>query len=247
MIEHHNTIIVIPARMWATGLPGKPLADLHGVPMVVHVWKQAVAANIGHVLVAAAENQIADAVRLAGGDAMVTPLNLASSLDRIAAALSMRDPIGRFENVLSIPAYLPMIEKLDLQRCLAGLTNETVDVATLAAPLLDPALIEDPQIVKAIAPLSGDREVAYIRDFVRKIDETIDPPFWQHIPIYAYRRAALEKLASLDPSTRETLRGLEQMRALDHDMRVAVVKVDSVPLAVNTPADLEAARRMLKA
>ena len=247
MIEHHNTIIVIPARMWATGLPGKPLADLHGVPMVVHVWKQAVAANIGHVLVAAAENQIADAVRLAGGDAMVTPLNLASSLDRIAAALSMRDPIGRFENVLSIPAYLPMIEKLDLQRCLAGLTNETVDVATLAAPLLDPALIEDPQIVKAIAPLSGDREVAYIRDFVRKIDETIDPPFWQHIPIYAYRRAALEKLASLDPSTRETLRGLEQMRALDHDMRVAVVKIDSVPLAVNTPADLEAARRMLKA
>lgn len=246
MIEHHNTIIVIPARMWATGLPGKPLADINGFPMVVQVWKQAVAANIGHVLVAAAENQIADTVRAAGGDAMVTPLNLASSLDRIAAALSMRDPARRFENILSIPAYLPMIEKLALQRCLAGLTNEAVDVATLAAALDDPVLLEDPKIVKVIAPLSGDREVAYIRDFVRKADETVDPPFWQHIPIYAYRRAALEKLASLDPSTRETLRGLEQMRALDHDMRVAVVKVDSVPFAVNTPADLEAARRMLK-
>ena len=247
MIEHHNTIIVIPARMVASSLPGKPLADIHGVPMVVHVWKQAVAANIGHVLVAAAENQIADTVRAAGGDAMVTPLNLASSLDRIAAALSMRDPSRRFENVVSIPAYLPMIEKLALQRCLAGLTNEAVDIATLAAALNDSALIEDPKIVKAIAPLSGEREVAYIRDFVRKIDETVDPPFWQHIPIYAYRRAALDKLASLDPSTRESLRGLEQMRALDHDMRMAVVKVDSVPLAVNTPADLEAARRILKA
>ena len=247
MIEHHNTIIVIPARMWATGLPGKPLADIHGLPMVVHVWKQAVAANIGHVLVAAAENQIADAVRAAGGDAMVTPLNLASSLDRIAAALNMRDTAKRFENILSIPAYMPMIDKLSLQRCLAGLTNEAVDVATLAAALSDPVLLADPKIVKAIAPLNSEREVAYGRDFVRKVDETIDPPFWQHIPVYAYRRAALDKLANFEPSTRETLRGLEQMRPLDHDMRIAVVKVDSVPLAVNTPADLEAARRMLKA
>jgi 3-deoxy-manno-octulosonate cytidylyltransferase (CMP-KDO synthetase) len=247
MIEHHNTIIVIPARMWAKDLPGKPLADINGLPMVVHIWKQAVAANIGHVIVAAAENQIADAVRAAGGDAMVTPLNLASSLDRISAALDMRDKAKRFENVLSIPAYLPIIEKLDLQRCLAGLTNEVVQLATLAARLSDHALIDDPQVVKVISALNAQREVAFARDFVRKLDDSFEPPFWQHIPIYAYRRAALDHLADKPPSTRETLRSLEQMRALDYDMRIAVVKVDTAPLAVNTPADLEAARRMMKA
>lgn len=246
MIEQHNTIIVIPARMVAQNLPGKPLADIHGVPMIVHVWRRAVAANIGHVLVAAAENQIADAVRIAGGDAMVTPLNLASSLDRISAALNMRDPTKQFEHVLSLPANLPMIEALALQRCLAGLTNESVDVATLAAVLSDQD-VNDSKIVKAIAPLSTEREVAYVRDFVRQIDETFEPPFWRHIPIYAFRREALDKLAGLPPSTRENLRQLEQMRALDHDMRMAVVKVDTAPFSVDTPAELEAARRSLKA
>ena len=246
MIQQHNTIIVIPARMVAQNLPGKPLADIHGVPMIVHVWKRAVAANIGHVLVAAAENQIADAVRVAGGDAMVTPLNLASSLDRISAALGMRDSAKRFEYVLSLPANFPLIEALALQRCLAGLTNESVDVATLAAALSDQDA-SDPKIVKAIVPLSTEREVAYARDFVRKVDETFEPPFWRHIPIYAFRRAALDKLAGLEPSTREVLRQLEPMRALDNDMRMAVVKVDLNPISVDTPADLEAARRSLKA
>lgn len=246
MIEQHNTIIVIPARMVAQNLPGKPLADIHGVPMIVHVWRRAIAANIGHVLVAAAENQIADAVRVAGGDAMVTPLNLASSLDRISAALNMRDPAKRFEYVLSLPANLPMIETLALQRCLAGLTNESVDIATLAAALPDKD-VNDPKFVKAIVPLGPEREVAYARDFVRKVDDSFESPFWQHIPIYAYRRDALDKLATLPPSTRENLRQLEQMRALDHDMRMAVVKVDTSPLSVDTPIDLEAARRSLKA
>ena len=246
MIEHHNTIIVIPARMVAAGLPGKPLADIHGSPMIVHVWRRAIAANIGHVLVAAAENQIADAVRAAGGDAMVTPLNLASSIDRIAAALAMRDPAKRFEYVLNLPANVPSIDTLTMQRCLAGLTNETVELSSLAAAVVNPSEAGNPNIVKAIAPLSDAREVAYARDFIRKLDDTFEPPFWKHIPIYAYRRDALEKLASLPPSTRENLRGLEQMRALDHDMRMAIVKVDSAPLSVNTPADLEAVRRMFK-
>ena len=246
MIQQHNTIIVIPARMVAQNLPGKPLADIHGVPMIVHVWKRAIAANIGHVLVAAAENQIADAVRMAGGDAMVTPLNLASGLDRIAAALNMRDPAKRFEYVLNLPANLPMIEALALQRCLAGLTNESVEVATLACALYQQD-VSDLKIVKAIVPLNTDREVAYARDFVRKLDDSFEPPFWRHIPIYAYRRTALDKLAALPPSTREVLRQLEPMRALDNDMRMAVVKVDMNPPSVDTPAELEAARRSLKA
>ncbi|MDE2445321.1 MAG: NTP transferase domain-containing protein [Alphaproteobacteria bacterium] len=247
MIEHDNTIIVIPARMVARRLPGKPLVDLHGLPMIVHVWKRAKAANIGHVLVAAAENQIADAVRAAGGDAMVTPLNLAASVDRISAALKLRDPQHRFSNILSLPATLPTFEKLALQRCLAGLTNTTVDLATLASPLTDPEELNDPHVVKAIAPLSTEREVAYARDFVRKLDDGFEAPFWRHIPLYAYRRETLDRLASLAPSTRELLRQLEPMRALDHDMKIAVVKVDTSPLSVDTPADLELARRTMKA
>jgi 3-deoxy-manno-octulosonate cytidylyltransferase (CMP-KDO synthetase) len=246
MIEHDNTIIVIPARMVAMRLPGKPLVDLHGLPMVAHVWKRAKAANIGHVLVAAAENQIADAVRAAGGDAMVTPLNLAASVDRISAALKLRDPHHRFTNILSLPATLPLIEKLDMQRCLAGLTNPSVDMATLAAPLTDEDALNDSHVVKVITPLNADREVAYARDFVRKLDDGFEAPFWRHIPIYAYRRETLDRLASLPPSTREILRRLEPMRALDNDLKIAVVKVDTIPLSVDTPADLETARRSLK-
>jgi 3-deoxy-manno-octulosonate cytidylyltransferase (CMP-KDO synthetase) len=246
MIEQHNTIVIIPARMASTRLPGKPMADIHGVPMIVEVWKRAVAANIGHVLVAAAEHQIAEAIRAAGGDAMMTEPRLPSGSDRVAAALALRDGPKRFQFVLNLQGDLPTIDPLALRRCLAGLTNETVDIATIAALITDDADVTNPNIVKAIAPLDGDREVAYARDFVRVVDPEMQAPFWHHIGVYAYRRTSLEKFVSLPVSTREKNRSLEQMRALDNDMKIAVVKVDSVPLGVDTPADLEIARRMLK-
>jgi 3-deoxy-manno-octulosonate cytidylyltransferase (CMP-KDO synthetase) len=246
MIEQHNTIIIIPARMASTRLPGKPLADINGVPMIVEVWKRAVSANIGHVLVAAAENAIADAIRNAGGDAMVTEPRLPSGSDRIAAALALRDSAKRFDYVVNLQGDLPTIDPLAVQRCLAGLTNDSVDIATIAAKIEDDADIANPNIVKAIAPLDGEREVAYARDFVRVVDADMQAPFWHHIGVYAYRRAALERFVTLPVSTREKERSLEQMRALDNGMKIAVVKVDTVPLGVDTPADLEIARRMLK-
>jgi 3-deoxy-manno-octulosonate cytidylyltransferase (CMP-KDO synthetase) len=247
MIEQHNTIIVIPARMGSSRLPGKVLADIHGVPLVVEVWKQAVAANIGHVLVAAAENQIAEAVRKVGGDAIVTERLLIKDVDLIAAALSLRDSIKRYKYILILSCDYPILDALSLRRCAAGLMNETVDIATIAAKLDNPAEIADPNIVKAIAPLDGEREVAYARDFVRVVDQDTPTPYWQLIPVFAYRRAALEKLASLPASTRETNRNLEPLRALDHDMKIAVVKVDQAPLRVESSADLEHVRRLLKA
>ena len=246
MIEQHNTIVIIPARMASTRLPGKPLADINGVPMIVEVWKRAIAANIGHVLVAAAENAIADAIRSAGGDAMVTEPRLPSGSDRIAAALALRDSAKRFDYVVNLQGDLPTIDPLAVQRCLAGLTNETVDIATIAAEIHDAADIANPNIVKAIAPLEGEREVAYARDFVRVVDADMKPPFWHHIGVYAYRRSALERFVKLPVSVREKERALEQMRALDNGMKIAVVKVDTVPLGVDTPADLEIARRMLR-
>jgi 3-deoxy-manno-octulosonate cytidylyltransferase (CMP-KDO synthetase) len=246
MIEQHNTIIIIPARMASARLPGKPLADLNGTPMVVEVWKQAVAANVGHVLVAASDNQIAEAIRKVGGDAITTELRLSKDIEQIAAALALRDQDRRYRFVVSLPCDLPIFDALALRRCLAGLTNDSVDIATIAAPFADETAISDPHVVKAIAPLEGEREVAYARDFLRVVDLDAPAPYWRHVSIFAYRRTALEKLVALPVSTREHNRDLEPMRALDNDVKIAVVKVDAAPLRVDTPADLETVRRLLK-
>jgi 3-deoxy-manno-octulosonate cytidylyltransferase (CMP-KDO synthetase) len=246
MIENQNTIVVIPARMASTRLPGKPLADIHGLPMILHVWKRAVEANVGQVLVAAAEIEIAEAVRQHGGDAIVTDPAHPSGSDRIAEALQLRDPEGRFGFVVNLQGDLPTIDPLSVQRCLAGLVNEQADISTIAARIEDQADVDNPNIVKAIAPLSAEREVAFARDFLRQVGPDHPPPHWHHIGVYAYRRPVLERFVSLPVSEREAGRRLEQMRALDNGMRIVVVRVDTVPLGVDTPAELETARKMLR-
>jgi len=246
MIENQNTIIVIPARMASARLPGKPLADIHGVPMIVHVWRRAVEANVGQVLVAAAEVEIADAVKAQGGDAIVTDPSHPSGSDRVAEALRLRDPEGRFGFVVNLQGDLPLIDRLSVQRCLAGLVNEQADISTIAAPLTSAEDLANPNIVKVIAALSGEREVAFARDFVRRTGPEHLPPHWHHIGVYAYRRPVLERFVSLPVSEREASRKLEQMRALDNGMRIVVVRVDAVPLGVDTPEELETARRLLR-
>jgi 3-deoxy-manno-octulosonate cytidylyltransferase (CMP-KDO synthetase) len=246
MIDHQNTIVVIPARMASTRLPGKPMADINGLPMIVHVWGRAVAANLGHVLVAAAETEIANAIRAAGGDAIVTEAKLASGSDRVAAALALRDRKQQFTHVVNLQGDLPSIDGLAMQRCLAGLTNPGVDISTIAAEIKDEGERDNPNVVKAVAPLGPGREVAFARDFVRRLPPQAPAPWWHHIGIYAYQREALERFVSLPQSSREKERSLEQMRALDNGMKIAVVRVDSVPLGVDTPADLELARQLLK-
>ncbi|MFO1133321.1 MAG: 3-deoxy-manno-octulosonate cytidylyltransferase [Hyphomicrobiales bacterium] len=246
MIDNRNTIVLIPARMASTRLPGKPLADINGLPMIVQCWKRAVEANVGQVLVAAAEVEIADAVRAQGGDAIVTNPALPSGSDRIAEALSLRDPQGRFEYVVNLQGDLPTIDSLSIQRCLAGLTNEQADISTIAARIERDEDVSNPNIVKAIAPLSDEREVAFARDFLRSVGPEHTPPYWHHIGVYAYKRAVLERFVSLPVSAREAERKLEQMRAMDDGMRIVVVRVDTVPLGVDTPIELETARRMLR-
>jgi 3-deoxy-manno-octulosonate cytidylyltransferase (CMP-KDO synthetase) len=246
MIDHQNTLIVIPARMAATRLPGKPMADIHGQPMIAHVWRRAVEAKLGEVLVAAAEAPIAEAIRTRGGDAIITDPSLPSGSDRVAQALALRDPQRRYRYVVNLQGDLPLIDPFAIQRCLGGLTNDPVDISTIAAPLVEAADLANPNIVKAVAPLGDDREVAFARDFVRMLPAGSPPPYWHHIGIYAYKREALERFVSLPVSRREAERKLEQMRALDHGMRIAVVRVDTVPLGVDTPADLALARRLLK-
>ena len=247
MIENQNTIVVIPARMASRRLPGKPLADLNGLPMIVHVWKRAVEANVGQVLVAAAEQAIVNAVKAHGGDAIMTDPILASGTDRVAAALEIRDPQGNYGFIVNLQGDLPTIEPLAIRRCLAGLVNDKVDISTIATRITDDADVANPNIVKAIAPLSVDREVAFARDFMRCPGVDLGPVYWHHIGVYAFRRTALRRFVELPVSPNEQDRQLEQMRALDNGMTIAVVRVDSVPLGVDTPADLEAARQMLKA
>ena len=246
MIENHNTIVVIPARMASTRLPGKPLADINGVPMIVHVWQRAVAANVGQVLVAAAENEIAEVIRSAGGDAIVTDPALPSGSDRIAEALRLRDPGRHFSFVLNLQGDLPTIDSLSIQRCLAGLINEQADISTIAARIETEADVANPNIVKAITLLSDEREVAFARDFVREVLPEHAGPYWHHIGLYAYRRKSLEQFVALPVSAREAERKLEQMRALDNGMRIVVVRVETVPLGVDTPDELEIARQMLR-
>jgi CMP-2-keto-3-deoxyoctulosonic acid synthetase len=161
MIEFNNTIVVIPSRMASVRLPGKPLADIHGIPMIVHVWKRAVEANVGKVLVAAAENEIADAIRSHGGDALATDPALRSGSDRVAAALKLRDPQGKFTAVVNLQGDLPTIDPLAIQRCLAGLTNETVD--SHHRRRIDTEAMSATNIVKTIAP----RRAVVPPDFVR--------------------------------------------------------------------------------
>ena len=246
MIEHQNTIVVIPVRMASARLPGKPMADIHGIPMIAHVWRRAVEANVGRVLVAAAEIEIADSVRALGGDAIVTTAGLSCGTDRVAEALTLRDPDGHYRFVVILRGDVPGIDTLSIQRCLAGLVNQTADISTIAAPLGDAAAIANPDVVKVLAPLSAEREVAFARDFVRQLPSDAEPPFWRHIGVYAYKRAALDRFATLPVGAREAGQSLEQLRALDSGLRMAVVRVDTVALEVDTPANLDIARQMLR-
>ena len=239
MIEFENTALILTARMAGQPLHGRPILDVNGKPLILASLENARNAKLGHVMVAAGENSIAEVVRDDGGDAMVASAQLAGETDQVAALLKLRDPQRRFEHVVILPSAFVTIEALALRRCLAGLLNRDVDAATLAAAMPE----ADQTSIGIVAPLEGERELAYVRDF------TIPPktsPF-KHIPIYAYRRAALERFASLPPDPREKQGGPEGLRALFHGLRMVAVKVDTAPFSVDTPEDLETLRRLLKA
>ncbi len=247
MIENQNTVIVIPARMASRRLPGKPMLDLGGKPLIVHAWNRARESKLGSVLVVAAENEIATAIRLQGGDAIVAPPQLKTHLDRTASALELRDQARHFQNVVILSGDMPFIDANAIRRCLAGLTNEQVDAVALAAPIVDSSQLEDQELTKIIAPLSATREVAYARDFRRLVDAESAATAWLFTGIIAYRRTTLDKLAATMPSQNEFARSIEQMRALDLGHKVAAVRIDEAPLRIDSRDDLERARKMAKA
>ncbi len=240
-----RTLIVIPARMAATRLPGKPMVDIAGEPMIVHVWRRAIAAEAGRVVVATDKEEIAAAVAAAGGEALMTRPDHASGSDRIFEAVSRIDPHGEASLVVNLQGDLPTLEPHLIRACLAPLATEGADIATLAAEISEPEERTNPNVVKVIGtPLSGARRLRALY-FTRSTAPHGEGPLYHHIGIYAYRRAALARFVSLKPSPLEQRERLEQLRALEAGMRIDVEIVDTVPLGVDTPADLERARRLI--
>lgn len=240
---HPKTIILIPARMASTRLPGKPLADIHGLPMIVQVLRRAQEAHIGDVIVATDSEAVQAAVEKAGGRAVMTSSLHLSGSDRIYEALDAVDPEGRVETIVNVQGDLPTIPAADILASLTPLTDPAVDIATLAAVIHDPAELTNPNVVKARGTLVSPGRM-HATTFTRA--NAIGPgPHYHHIGLYAYRRSALERFVKLPPSENEQRERLEQLRALDNGMRIDVMIVGGVPLGVDTPEDLDKARRML--
>ncbi|MBI1651247.1 3-deoxy-manno-octulosonate cytidylyltransferase [Hyphomicrobium sulfonivorans] len=243
-----NTLIVIPARMQATRLPGKPMLDIAGAPMIVQVWRRAMAANTGRVVVATDADEILRAVQAAGGEAVMTRTDHASGSDRIHEAVESIDPAGRIDTIVNLQGDLPTLEPHLISACVAPLTNASVDIATLAAEITEPEERTNPNVVKVVgSPVDASATHLRALYFTRATAPHGEGPLYHHIGIYAYRRPALSRFVSLQPSPLEQREKLEQLRALEAGMRIDVTVVDTVPLGVDTPADLERARRLLGA
>jgi 3-deoxy-manno-octulosonate cytidylyltransferase (CMP-KDO synthetase) len=231
--------------MAATRLPGKPLADIGGVPMIVHVLRRALEADIGPVAVACGDAAIAAAVRAAGGVAVETDPALASGSDRIWAALLALDPEGRHDVVVNLQGDLPTLPPAMLGAVLAPLADSRVDIATLVAPVTSAEEAASASVVKAVCAFAEGAAVAPALYFSRAAVPAGDGPLWHHVGIYAYRREALARFVALPPSPLERREKLEQLRALEAGMRIAVARVDHAPFGVDTPDDLERARAAL--
>ena len=240
-----NPIVLIPARMASTRLPRKPLADIGGVPMIVRVWRQAMAAGVGPVAVAAGEAEIVAAVEGAGGRAVLTDPALASGSDRIWAALQALDPRQAHDVVVNLQGDLPALDPAQVRSVTQALADSGADIATLAAPIDNDADRDDPAVVKAVAAWNADETSGRALYFTRAAAPAGPGRLWHHVGLYAYRRAALARFVALPPSPLEMREKLEQLRALEAGMTIAVARVDSAPLSVDTPADLERARKIL--
>ncbi|MCB1883482.1 MAG: 3-deoxy-manno-octulosonate cytidylyltransferase [Geminicoccaceae bacterium] len=234
-------MVLVPARLRASRLPGKPLLPIAGEPMVVRVWRRAVEADVGPVVVACAEEAIKAAVEAAGGEAVLTDPDLPSGTDRIDAALRAVDPEGRFGRVVNLQGDLPTLDPGAVRAVLEALDALGTDMATLAAPIADPDERGRPSVVKAVVAWRDDR-LGRALYFTRAAAPWGDGPLFHHVGIYAYRRDALERFAALPPSPLERRERLEQLRALENGMTIGVGRVDRVPLGVDTPDDLARAR-----
>ena len=243
MRETRN-LVLIPARMASTRLPGKPLADIAGVPMIVHVLHRAQAAGIGRVAVATDTPEIAAAVTSHGGEAVMTRPDHPSGSDRIFEAMEKLDPQAKAEIVINLQGDFPTISPQNIRDVLAPLDDPAVDIGTLAAEIHTEEESLNPNVIKAVGTRIAEGRLRALY-FTRATAPSGDGPRYHHIGLYAYRRAALERFVKLPPSPLELQERLEQLRALEAGMRIDITIVDTVPRGVDTAADLETARKIL--
>jgi 3-deoxy-manno-octulosonate cytidylyltransferase (CMP-KDO synthetase) len=240
-----SAIIVIPARMASTRLPGKPLADIAGQSMIVRVWRTAVKAGMARVIVAAAEQEIADAIMRAGGEAVLTDASLPSGSDRVHQAIRRYDPDRRYDAIINLQGDLPALDPQALGAVAQTLHESGAAIATLAAPITNPEDAENPAVVKAIVAWNSAGGRGRALYFTRVRAPYGDGPLLHHVGIYAFTREALDRFIALPVSPLERREKLEQLRALEAGMHIEVGRIDEVPLSVDTPDDLIRARRIL--
>lgn len=236
-------IVLVPARLAATRLPRKPLADINGEAMIVHVWRRAVEAGVGRVAVATDSGEIAAVIEAAGGIAVMTRTDHPNGTSRIHEALQVLG--GNEELVVNFQGDIPTVDPATVRAALRPLTDPAVDIATVAAEILRPEERTDPNVVKVVGTPVGDRRLRALY-FTRATAPSGEGPLYHHIGLYAFRRPALARYVALPPSPLEIRERLEQLRALEAGMRIDVALVDAVPLGVDTPADLDRARALLK-
>lgn len=241
-----GTLVLIPARLASTRLPGKPLAEIAGLPMIAQVIRRAEEAKLGQVWVATDHPAIKAAVEGIGGRAVMTRVSHVSGSDRIFEALNKIDPKKKVKFILNLQGDLPTVEPATIRAALAPLKDKTVDISTVAAVIDNAADKTNPNIVKVVGSPAGKKRLRALY-FTRATAPAGEGPLYHHIGLYAYRRSALEKFVKLKPSPLERREKLEQLRALEAGMRIDVAIVDAVPLGVDTPAELEKARAQLRA
>jgi 3-deoxy-manno-octulosonate cytidylyltransferase (CMP-KDO synthetase) len=241
-----SCLIVIPARLKATRLPDKPLADIAGEPLIVHVWRRAVEADCGPVVVATDNGRVRDAVLAAGGEAVMTREDHASGSDRVFEAVLRYDPAAKLDAIVNLQGDLPTLDPALVRACLHARASGNADIGTIAAKIVRDEERTDPNVVKVIGTPLASGSVLRALYFTRATAPYGDGPLYHHIGIYAYSRSALERFVSLPPSPLERREKLEQLRALEAGMTIHVGLVDTVPLGVDTPPDLERARALLR-
>ena len=243
-----NPIILIPARLAATRLPGKPLAEIAGVPMIVHVWRRAAAAEVGPVVVACGDRAIADVVEAAGGRAVMTDPRQPTGSDRIHQAIGQLDPDRTFDAVINVQGDLPLLDPAAVRVAVRGLGDPETDIATLAAAIEDEAALADISVNKVVAGFTDPTRPARALYFSKAVVPWGTGPHYEHVGLYAYRREALERFVGLPRGVLEQREHLEQLRALEAGMRISVTLIEASRLGVqvDTPADLERARQLFR-
>jgi len=241
-----TTLVLIPARMASTRLPGKPLADIAGKPMIVHVALRARESGLGRVVVATDTKEVAEAVSAHGIDAVMTGIEHQSGSDRIFEALGKVDPSGNIKTIINVQGDLPTIDPRAIRAAVGPLADPAVDIATLGVTIVREEEKANPNVVKIVgSPVARGRLRALY--FTRATAPWGEGPLYHHVGLYAYRRSALERFVALPPSALETRERLEQLRALEAGMRIDAAIVDAVALGVDTPEDLKRAREILSA